>query len=141
MFSEIKFTPLKFGFSEKATKFEKIFVILLTRALCSLRATLYLSKSRQRFFKTNVVKSYYTNFTTDFWSHIGFLGKNQGLKFNQTKVKKISVKMLKLRSTYLTLFDHYPILLAKPPKPPRLWLSGYGSLKPRYSQSGSPGQY
>ena len=46
---------VKFGFSEKATKFEKIFVILLTRAS-------YLSKSRQRFFKTNVVKFYYTNF-------------------------------------------------------------------------------
>ena len=30
---------LKFGFSEKATKFEKIFVVLLTRASCSVRAT------------------------------------------------------------------------------------------------------
>ena len=39
--------PLKFGFSEKATKFEKIFVLLLTRASCSVRATTYLSKSRQ----------------------------------------------------------------------------------------------
>ena len=29
----------KFGFSEKATIFEKIFVILLTRASCSVRAT------------------------------------------------------------------------------------------------------
>ena len=55
---------LKFGVSEKATKFEKIFVVLLTRASCSVRATAYLSKSRRRFFKTNVVKSYYTNFTT-----------------------------------------------------------------------------
>ena len=54
---------LKFGFSEKATKFEKIFVVLLTRASCSVRATAYLSKSRRRFFKTNVDKSYYTNFT------------------------------------------------------------------------------
>ena len=53
---------LKFGFSEKATKFEKNFVILLTRASCSVRATAYFSKSRGRFFKTNVVKSYYTNF-------------------------------------------------------------------------------
>ena len=53
---------LKFGFSEKATKFEKIFVVLLTRASCSVRATAYLSKSRRRFFKTNVDKSYYTNF-------------------------------------------------------------------------------
>ena len=56
------FNPLKFGFSEKATKFEKIFVVLLTRASCSVRATAYLSKSRQRFFKTNLDKSYYTNF-------------------------------------------------------------------------------
>ena len=36
---------LKFVFSEKATKFEKIFVVLLTRASCSVRATTYLSKS------------------------------------------------------------------------------------------------
>ena len=54
---------LKFGFFEKATKFEKIFVVLLTRASCSVRATAYLSKIRRRFFKTNVVKLYYTNFT------------------------------------------------------------------------------
>ena len=43
---------LKFGFSEKATKFEKIFIVLLTRAACSVRATAYTSKSRQRLFKT-----------------------------------------------------------------------------------------
>ena len=54
---------LKLRFSEKATKFEKIFVVLLTRASCSVRATAYLSKSRRRFFKTNVDKLYYTNFT------------------------------------------------------------------------------
>ena len=36
---------LKFGFSEKATKFEKIFVVLLRRASCSVRAIAYLSKS------------------------------------------------------------------------------------------------
>ena len=33
---------LKFRFSEKATKFEKIFVVLLTRASCSVRATAYI---------------------------------------------------------------------------------------------------
>ena len=49
-------------FSEKATKFEKIFVVLLTRASYSVRATAYLSKSQWRFFKTKVVKLYYTNF-------------------------------------------------------------------------------
>ena len=54
---------VKFGFSEKATKFEKIFVVLLTRASCSVRATTYLSKSRRRFFFLNVDKSYYTNCT------------------------------------------------------------------------------
>ena len=54
---------IKFGFSEKATKFEKIFVVLLTRASCYVRATAYLSKSR-RFLKTNADKSYYTNFNT-----------------------------------------------------------------------------
>ena len=32
---------LKFGFSEKATKFEKIFDVLLKRASCSVRATVY----------------------------------------------------------------------------------------------------
>ena len=51
-------------FSEKVAKFEKIFVILLTRASCSVRATAYLSKSRRRFLKTNVDKSYHTNFNT-----------------------------------------------------------------------------
>ena len=54
--------PVKLGFSEKATKFEKMFVVLLTRASCSVRATAYLSKSRRRFLKTNVDKWYYTNF-------------------------------------------------------------------------------
>ena len=44
---------VKFGFSEKATKFEKIFVVLLTRASCSVRATVYLSKSRRRFWTWN----------------------------------------------------------------------------------------
>ena len=47
---------LKFGFSEKATKFEEIFVILLTRASYSVRATAYLSKSQ--FSKTNVANLY-----------------------------------------------------------------------------------
>ena len=42
---------LKFAFSEKATKLKKIFVVLLTRASCSVHATAYLSKSRRRFFK------------------------------------------------------------------------------------------
>ena len=56
------YIQLKFGFSEKATKFEKIFVVLLTRVLCSVRATANLSKSWRRFLKTNVAKLYYTNF-------------------------------------------------------------------------------
>ena len=53
---------VKFGFSEKARKFEKVFVVLLTRAPCSVHAKVYLSKSQRRFFKTYVVKLYYTNF-------------------------------------------------------------------------------
>ena len=53
---------VKLGFSEKATKFEKILVVLLTRASCSVLAIAYLSKSRRRFFKKDVDKSYYTNF-------------------------------------------------------------------------------
>ena len=36
---------IKSGFSEKATKFEKNFVVLLTRASCSVHVTSYLSKS------------------------------------------------------------------------------------------------
>ena len=59
------FNQLKFVFSEKATKFAKIFIVLLTRASCSVRATAYLSKRRRRFFKTNVDKLYYTNFTVN----------------------------------------------------------------------------
>jgi hypothetical protein len=35
---------VKFGYSEKATKFEKNVVLLLTRASCSVHATAYLSK-------------------------------------------------------------------------------------------------
>ena len=53
---------VQFGFSEKAKKFEKIFIVVLTRMLCSVRATAYLLKSQQRFLKINVDKSYYTNF-------------------------------------------------------------------------------
>ena len=41
----------KFVFSEKATKFEEIFVVLLTRASCSVHAIALLSKSRQRVFR------------------------------------------------------------------------------------------
>ena len=55
------FAGLKLRFSETATKFEKKFVVLLTRASCSVRAIAYLSKIRRRFFKINVVKLYYTN--------------------------------------------------------------------------------
>ena len=60
---------VKFGFSEKATKFEKIFVVLLPRASCSVRASAYLSKSGRRFFKTNVDKLYYTNFKAVIYSN------------------------------------------------------------------------
>ena len=44
--SSHKFFQVKFGFSQKATKFEKIFVVLFVFV----------------FLKTNVAKSYYTNF-------------------------------------------------------------------------------
>ena len=40
---------IKFGFTEKATKFDKIFVVLLTRALCSVRATGYSYKKSTKF--------------------------------------------------------------------------------------------
>ena len=43
-------TSIKFEFSEKATKFDKIFFVRMTRASCSVLATAYLWKSRQRFF-------------------------------------------------------------------------------------------
>ena len=49
---------VKFGFSEKATKFEKIFVLLMAKASCSVRVTAYLSKIRRKFFKINVDKQY-----------------------------------------------------------------------------------
>ena len=55
---------LKFGFSEKATKFEKIFIVLLTRVSCSVHATVYLSKNRLRSLKINVDKLNYTNFNS-----------------------------------------------------------------------------
>ena len=61
---------LKFVFSEDATKFEKIFGVLLTRASCSVRSTAYLSKSRRIVFKINVVKSYYTNFRKSALGHV-----------------------------------------------------------------------
>ena len=48
---DLKVSRIKFGFSEKATEFEKIFVELLTRASCSVRAAVYLSKRRRRFFQ------------------------------------------------------------------------------------------
>ena len=54
---------LKFGFSEKATKFKKIFVVFLIRASFSVRATAYLSKIWRNFLITNVDKSYYPNLT------------------------------------------------------------------------------
>ena len=63
---------IKFGFSEKATKFEKIFVVLLK--------SVFLSESRRRFLKTNVVKSYYTNFNKHFpirdFQEIVFIAKS-----------------------------------------------------------------
>ena len=52
---------------------KKIFVVLLTRASCSVRATAHLSKSQRRFFKTNVVKSYYTNFTHTIYMRQNYL--------------------------------------------------------------------
>ena len=48
---DLKVSRIKFGFSEKATKFEKIFVVLLTRASCSVCATVNLSKSQKDFSK------------------------------------------------------------------------------------------
>ena len=52
------------GFLRRPQNLKKIFVILLTRVSCSVHSTVYLSKSRRRFFKTNVVKSYYINFNS-----------------------------------------------------------------------------
>jgi hypothetical protein len=70
---------LKFGFSEKATKFEKkIFVVLLTKASCSGLATVYLSKSRRRFFKQMWTSRIIQTLTRSiekspyFWSHLQY---------------------------------------------------------------------
>ena len=52
------------GFLRRPQNLKKILIALLTTASCSVRETAYLSKSWRRFFKTNVVKLYYTNFTT-----------------------------------------------------------------------------
>ena len=43
---------LEFGFSEKATKFEKVFVVLLTRVSRSVRATGYLQMWTSRIKQT-----------------------------------------------------------------------------------------
>ena len=56
---------VRFGFPEKATKFQKSLSYFWVS--CSVRATAYLSKSQRRFFKTNVDKSYYTNFNKLSW--------------------------------------------------------------------------
>ena len=60
------------GFLRRPQNLKKIFVVLLTRASCSVCATAYLSKSRWRFFKTNVVNLYYTifNILIQNWSQI-----------------------------------------------------------------------
>ena len=79
---------VKLGFSKKATKFEKIFVVLLTRASCSVRATAYLSKSRRRFFLKIVDKSYYTNFKTCLMKTAVMTEK---LKLNLNKETEISL--------------------------------------------------
>ena len=51
------------GLLRRPQNLKKIWVILLTKALCSVRATAYYwLKSRWRFFKTYMVKSYCTNF-------------------------------------------------------------------------------
>ena len=70
---------VKFEFSEKATKFEKIVVVLLTRVSCSVHSIAYQSKSRLRFFKINVIKSYYTNFNKQKESTLLAFGFNQSI--------------------------------------------------------------
>ena len=84
---------VKFGFSEKATKFEKNFVVLLTRALCSVGATVYLSKSWRRFLKlmwTSIIQTlqfqmtffYFRSLCTNRIDHASYEKekKNVGLK-------------------------------------------------------------
>ena len=66
------------GFLRRLQNLKKIFVVLLTRASCSVRATAYLSKSRRRFLKTNVDKSYFTNFNNQrfCWAIASLVWKN-----------------------------------------------------------------
>ena len=72
---------LNLVFSEKTTKFEKIFVVLLIRASSSVCATAYLSKNWRRFVKTNVAKSYYTNFKIlYFYQSLVRIYKTKGVK-------------------------------------------------------------
>ena len=119
---------VKFGFSKKATKFEKIFVVLLTRASCSVHATAYLSKSWRRFFKTNVVKLYrqqntlmnnytakmslvpddwdwiyYTNFIFPRLYYLWFnemISKFSRLKIFKTKITRYRNCMIKIQSIF-----------------------------------------
>ena len=55
---------VKFGFSEKATKFEKKIVVLLTRESCFVRATVYEDFSKQMWSSCiiqNLLNSYLLN--------------------------------------------------------------------------------
>ena len=55
----------------------KICKNLRRRASCSVCATAYLSKSRQRFLKTNMDKSYYTNFKIFAWNSTSKITSSQ----------------------------------------------------------------
>ena len=71
------------GFLRRPQNLKKIIVVLLKRASCSVRATAYLSKSWRRFKKTNVAKSYYTNFNSNICNRV-----NQKWSENSGEIRK-----------------------------------------------------
>ena len=108
------------GFLRRPQNLKKIFFVLLTRASCSVCAIAYLSKSQQRFFKTNVVNLYYTNFTylcpCIFWVYYSSLSQCVLL----TKSTRLTKPSLEFRSdpyiNSLSNFDPYKVRLKIEPK-------------------------
>ena len=66
------------GFLRRPQNLKKSLSVHLTRASCSVRVAAYLSKSRRRFLKTNVDKSYFTNFNNQrfCWAIASLVWKN-----------------------------------------------------------------
>ena len=66
-----KFSVIKFGFSEKATKFEKNLRRTFDKSVVFCARNSVLVKKSTKIFKKNVDKSYYTNFIKAIWIFLG----------------------------------------------------------------------